>query len=316
MNQKSGVQEDVPVRGTEALSDPLYSAGVRITVVGMVSNGVLTIAKLIAGILGGSVAMIADAFHSVSDFATDIGVLIGLAFLAKPADDNHPYGHGRLETVISFLMGLAIILTGLGIGRNAVLKIMGAFQGVYPAMPGSIALFAGILSIIVKEGLYHYTRIVAERTGSRTLKANAWHHRTDSLSSVGTVIGIGGAILLGDRWTVLDPVAAVIVSVMVIKVGYHIGYSALRELSDEALSREREKKLCTAIQTVQGVQNFHNLRTRSLGRSVSVDAHITVDPELTVRDGHDIATNVEDSVRGALGNVAFVNIHIEPGKVS
>ncbi len=313
MNQENDFPLNSPPRVTEALDDPLYSAGVRVTVVGMLINFVLIIAKLLGGILGGSVAMIADAFHSVSDFATDIGVLIGLAFLAKPADDNHPYGHGRLETAISLLMGLVIIFTGLGIARSAGMEILGAFRGELPNVPGMIALLAGVVSIGMKEGLYHYNSVIAERTGSKTLKANAWHHRTDALSSVGTVIGVGGAILLGERWTVLDPIAAVIVSIMVIKVGFDIGFGAFRELSDEALSIERERKLRTAIIGVEGVQNFHNLRTRSLGRSVSVDAHITVNPELTVRDGHDIASNVEDTVRDTLGNVAFVNIHIEPG---
>ena len=298
----------------ETLPSSMYSSGMRVTFIGMIVNALLIFLKLAGGILGTSTAMIADSVHSVSDFITDLGVIVGLRFLSKPADRKHPYGHGRLETAISLLMGLAIILTGFGILKNAAHSIFLATSGIFPEMPGIIALIAGLTSIASKEALYRYTIIIAKKTGSRTLKANAWHHRTDALSSVGTVIGISGAILLGDRWTVLDPLAAVFVSVLVIKVGAGIGWNALRELSDEALSKERERSLEKAIDNVNGVQGFHHLRTRSLGRYVTVDAHIQVDPEISVRDSHEIATNAEDAVRGALGNAAFVTIHVEPGE--
>ena len=298
----------------ESLPSEMYRSGMKVTLTGMVVNVLLIFLKFAGGIFGSSKAMIADAVHSVSDFITDFGVLVGLRFISKPADSKHPYGHGRLETAISLFMGLFIIITGIGILKNASYSIILSWRGIFPKMPGIIALVTGIISIICKEGLYRYTSSVARKTGSSTLNANAWHHRSDALSSVATVFGIGGAILLGDRWTVLDPLAAVFVSGLVIKVGVEIGWNALRELSDEALSHERQQKLHTAINTVEGVQGYHHLRTRSLGRYVTVDAHILVDPEISVRDSHTIATDTENAVRKALGNVAFVTIHVEPGK--
>jgi len=299
---------------SEYLPSDLYSSGIMVTFIGMITNALLIFLKLACGIFGTSAAMIADAVHSGSDFLTDIGVLIGLRFLSKPADRDHPYGHGRLETTISLLMGIVIIVTGFGILKNAITSIFLVTRGVFPRMPGNIALMAGIISIMSKEALFHYTNTVAKRTGSNTLKANAWHHRTDALSSVGTVVGIGGAILLGEQWTVLDPLAAVFVSILVIKIGVGIGWKTIRELSDEALSHERQESLKTAILKVDGVQGVHHLRTRSLGRYSSVDAHIHVDPDMSVQDAHIIATETENAVRNTLGNVAFVTIHVEPGK--
>ena len=298
----------------ETLPSDMYRSGMNVTITGMIVNAVLIILKLIGGIIGTSTAMIADALHSLSDFITDFGVLFGLRFLSKPADTSHPYGHGRLETVVSLVMGIIIVLTGLGILRNAGMSIFAAVKGDFPTMPGYIALAMGVFSIVSKEALFQYTNIIAKKTGSATLRANAWHHRTDALSSVATVIGIGGAILLGSNWTVLDPVAAVLVSLLVMKVGWGIGWNAIRELSDEALSNERCQKLGEALLCVEGVQSFHHLRTRSLGRYATVDAHIQVDPELTVRESHAIATKAEEAVRDTLGNAAFVTIHVEPGK--
>ena len=311
----SNVQNTSPPKITsEYLPSDLYRSGIKVTFTGMIVNVLLIILKFAGGIFGTSTAMIADAVHSFSDFLTDFGVLVGLRFLSKPADRDHPYGHGRLETAISLLMGIFIIVTGLGILKNAVTSIFLVTKGVFPKMPGIIALFAGIISIMSKEALYHYTNTVAKRTGSLTLKANAWHHRTDALSSVGTVAGIGGAILLGEQWTVLDPLAAVFVSILVIRIGAGIGWKMIRELSDEALSHERQESLKTAIMKVEGVQEVHHLRTRSLGRYASVDAHIRVDPDMSVQDAHTIATEAEDAVRKTSGNVAFVTIHVEPGE--
>ena len=296
----------------EALTDSEYSAGLRVTYTGVLVNVLLIAGKIAGGILGGSAALLADAAHSLSDFITDLGVLVGLRFLAKPADSTHAYGHGRVETAISFIMGAAILLTGMGMLYTGGTGIVKAFHGTYPRSPGMIALVVGIVSILVKEGMYRYTRIVARYTGSKTLEANAWHHRSDAMSSVGVVIGVGGAIMLGSRWTVLDPVAAVFVSVLVVHVGWRIVWRAFDELSDRALCSEDRDAVMSAITGVSGVLGCHHVRTRSLGRSVSVDAHILVDHSLTVRDGHIIATEVEHRVRDALVNAAFVTIHVEP----
>ncbi|MFC1551052.1 cation diffusion facilitator family transporter [Candidatus Latescibacterota bacterium] len=297
----------------ETLPEEMYISGIKVTFTGMIVNALLIAVKFAGGIMGSSAAMIADAVHSVSDFLTDFGVLAGLKFLSKPADENHPYGHGRLETAISLFMGIIIVITGFELFKNAALSLFAAANGTFPEMPGSIALVSGVVSILSKEALYHYTNAVAKKTGSHTLKANAWHHRTDALSSVGTVIGIGGAIVLGSSWTILDPIAALFVSVLVIKVGAGIGWKTIRELSDEAFSHDRQEKLMNAILAVDGVQGVHKLRTRSLGRYASFDAHIIVDPDLSVHDAHVIATEAEDAARNTFSNIAFVSIHVEPG---
>jgi len=296
----------------EVLPDDLYGAGLKATVVGIVVNALLIVLKLAGGVLGASAAVIADAAHSFSDVITDIGVFISLKYISKPADATHAYGHGRVETAISFLMGLAIVFTGLGIMRSGAYAVVEALRGIYPVRPGGIALFVGFASVLSKEALFHYTRVVARKSGSRTLEANAWHHRSDALSSVGTVIGVGGAYFLGERWTVLDPVAAVVISVLVVKVGLSIGWSAFEELTDASLSGHAREKVEKAISGVEGVEGAHKIRTRSLGRYVTVDAHVLVDPAISVREGHDIATRVESAVRESLGNAAFVTIHIEP----
>ena len=296
----------------EALTDSEYSAGLRVTYTGVLINVLLIAIKLVGGVFGASAALLADAAHSLSDFFTDLGVLVGLRFLSKPADSTHAYGHGRVETAVAFIMGMAVLLTGVGMLYTGGTGIAGAIRGDFPRRPGIIALVVGIVSILVKEGMYRYTLMVARYTGSKTLEANAWHHRSDALSSIGTVIGVGGAIVLGNRWTVLDPVAAVFVSVLVVHVGWKIMWRAFDELSDRALGNEDREAVMRAITDVKGVLGCHNVRTRSIGRSVSVDAHILVEPALTVRDGHIIATEVENRVRDALDNAAFVTIHVEP----
>lgn len=298
--------------GDATLPRDMMRSGMRVTFAGMVVNAMLIAVKLVGGILGGSVAMVADALHSLSDFISDIAVIIGLRFIAKPPDGDHAYGHGRIETAISLLMGIFIIIVGLGIFRSGLNGVIGHFRGAELEQPGVIALVMGIVSILSKEAMFQYTRHVARRIGSRSIEANAWHHRSDALSSVGTVLGIGGAIALGDRWTVLDPAAAVFVSILIMRVGYQIGWSAFRELSDESLSRDDRERVGEALRKVEGVIDFHYVRTRSLGRYVTVDAHVLVDPTLTVREGHAIAHAAENAIRDALGNAAFVTIHIEP----
>ena len=296
----------------EILTADMYASGMRVTYIGIAVNALLIVLKLIGGIMGMSAAMIADAAHSFSDFITDIGVLVGLKFLSKPADSDHAYGHGRVETAISFMMGLAIIITGIGLFNNSVHTIIHSLRGVYPQRPGSVALLMGFISILSKETLFQYTRSVARKSGSKTLEANAWHHRSDALSSVGTVIGVGGALLLGSRWTVLDPVAAVFVSILVVRVGAGIGWNSFRELSDESISQGARHEIEESIKHVKGVKGYHNIRTRSLGKYITIDAHVLVDPMISVREGHTIATEVENTVRETLGNAAFVTIHVEP----
>ena len=303
---------NAPAHTNEALPEDLYASGLRATYVGMAVNALLIVVKMIGGVSGASAALVADAVHSFSDLITDVGVIVGLRFISKPADEKHAYGHGRIETAISLLMGLGIVITGMGMLRSGGSAILRSFSGEYPPEPGYIALAMAFVSIFSKEALFHYTRIIARKSGSRALEANAWHHRSDALSSVGTVIGVGGAIVLGSSWTILDAVAAVFVSMLVIKVGFDIGWNAFRELSDEALSNNARTSVINAITSVEGVKGTHNLRTRSLGRYATVDAHVQVDAHITVLEGHNIATEVENAVRQVLESAAFVTIHVEP----
>jgi cation diffusion facilitator family transporter len=306
------IAKSFPELSPETLPEELLRAGKKVTYVGMAVNLILVVLKFLAGVAGSSSALVADAVHSASDFLTDFGVIVGLKFISKPADSTHAYGHGRVETAITLLMGLAIIATGLGLMKAGVNSVIQSFGGMFPERPGLIALVVGLVSIVSKEALFHYTRIVARKSGSTALEANAWHHRSDAFSSIGTVIGVGGAILLGDRWTVLDPAAALFVSVLVVKVGIDIGWSAFRELTDESISQKSVADISATIINVDGVFGTHKLRTRTLGRYVTVEAHVQVDPVLTVFEGHEIATDVERSIRNAHKNVAFITIHIEP----
>ncbi len=296
----------------EILDAELYSSGMRVTYTGMTVNAVLIVLKLISGILGTSAAMIADAAHSFSDVITDIGVLVGLKFLSRPADSDHAYGHGKIEIAISMVMGIVIIITGISLFWSGLQSILLSLRGTFPHKPGSIALIMGFISILSKEALFHYTRSIAYKSGSRTLEANAWHHRSDALSSVGTVIGVGGAIFLGSRWTVLDPIASIFVSILVVRVGAVIGWNAFRELSDESLSRNVRHNIEESIKSIKGVMGYHKLRTRSLGKYVTLDVHVLVDPAISVREGHSIATDVENVIQKTLGNAAFITIHVEP----
>lgn len=298
---------------TETLPPHMYRAGMQVTYVGMTVNVVLIVLKFIGGILGASTALVADAFHSVSDFITDISVIIGLRFMRKPADSNHAYGHGRIETAISLLMGIFVIFTGLGILWSGGGTIAAFFtEGAVPETPRGIAVIMAVLSVLAKEGLFRYTRHVAREINSRSLEANAWHHRSDALSSVGTVIGVGGAYILGSRWSLLDPAAAIFVSLLIVKVGVDIATGAVRELADESIAEDQQKKVEDAISGVDGVGDYHYVRTRSLGRYITVEAHVLVNPELTVREGHDIATQTEKAIRAKLPNAVFISIHIEP----
>jgi cation diffusion facilitator family transporter len=297
----------------EVLPMNMYYSGMRITYIGMAVNLVLVIIKFIAGILANSSAMIADSFHSLSDLANDFAVILGLSYQTKPADIEHTYGHGRIETVITMLMGIGIFAAGLILLINGGTKIFGFFNtGKAPVVPGLAAFATGIVSLVVKEILSKYTLRVGERIGSSSVIANARDQRSDALSSIGTVIGIGGAIILGNKWTILDPLAAIFVSVLIMNAGFKTGWRSVRELCDEAVSDEDRITVENAISEIPGVLGFHNLRTRSLGRYMTLDAHVLVDPGITVKEGHAIATKVEKAIKEAMPNAAFISIHIEP----
>ena len=288
------------------------SAANHVTWVGFCLNLVLAATKLAAGLIGHSGAMVADAMHSLSDFATDIVVLVGFRFVGKPADRGHRYGHGKYETLATALIGGALLLVGAGIFSDGAHKISHSIRGQPLEAPGSIALAAAILSIAVKEWLYRYTVIVGRRINSQAVIANAWHHRSDAFSSIGTMIGIGGAIALGQKWHILDPIAAVIVSVFIIKVAISISAGSLRELTEESLSEDAEEEILGIVSSFSGVSHPHNLLTRRIGCDIAVDVHIRVPPGMRVDDAHDITSKIESALRQRFGQSTFISIHIEP----
>lgn len=284
----------------------------RVTWVGFFVNIILTLFKLMAGIVGHSGAMIADSMHSLSDFATDIVVLVGFRLAGKPADDGHKYGHGKYETLATAIIGMALLFVGAGILWGGAVKVWNSVNGVRLEAPGGIALIAAVVSIAVKEWLYRYTVAAGKRIHSQTVVANAWHHRSDAFSSIGTMVGIGGAIVLGSRWRVLDPIAAVVVSVFIIKVALEILSGCIKELAEESLSAEVEEEILKIAASSHGVSHPHNLRTRRIGPDIAVDIHVRVAGDMRVDDAHAITSKIEAEIRRRFGQSAFVSIHIEP----
>lgn len=286
----------------------------RVTIVGSIVNIVLVIFKFLAGILGHSAAMIADAVHSLSDFVTDIVVLLFIRISGKPADEDHGYGHGKYETLATVVISLILFGVGVGIIVNAVEQIVAFMNGVVPQSPSTIALVAAALSIVVKELLYRYTVRAAEHLNSQTVVANAWHHRSDALSSVGVLIGIGGAMFLGEQWRVLDPLAALVVSGFIIKVSIDLFKPCIEELLERSLPEDVERQIESIILSVDGVTSPHHLRTRRIGNNYAIEVHIRMDGNLTLNEAHRITTTVEQQLKAQFGAGTHVGIHTEPIK--
>ena len=242
----------------------------KVTIVGSLVNFLLVIFKFTAGIIGHSTAMMADAVHSLSDFATDVVVIICVKISGKPQDEKHKYGHGKYETLATAIIGTLLLCVGVGIMINAANTIIGYAQGKTLDKPGNLALIAAAVSIIAKEGIYQYTAWKGKRLNSKAVTANAWHHRSDALSSIGTLVGIGGAILLGNKWTVLDPITALIVSFFIIRVAIKLAKPCIDELLEKSLPKETEQKIMDIIQSIPEVKNPHNLRTRHIGNNIAI----------------------------------------------
>ncbi len=289
-----------------------YSQAIYVTKVAMASNVLLTGFKFFAGIVGNSSAMIADAAHSMSDFMTDIAVIAGLKVAKKPRDSTHNYGHGKIETLSAAFIGMVLVAVAFGIFWGGLQKVIAFYQGEVLPAPSRIALAAAILSIVIKEWLYRYTIIYARKLKSDALIANAWHHRSDAFSSVGTMGGIGGAILLGGKWVVLDPIAAVILSFFIFKVAFEISYKNLNELLEASLDSATYKSIEEILMSTDGVLGFHELKTRKIGNSMAADVHIEVDRELNIVDAHEISTQVEDRLKEVCGKNGHFSIHVEP----
>ena len=286
----------------------------KVTLVGSAGNAALLSFKFVAGILGNSSAMIADAVHSLSDFVTDILVLVFVSISAKPQDESHDYGHGKFETIASFLIGLALMAAATGIVVSGALKLLAWCDGEKLETPGWIALWAALLSIVVKELLYQYTAYKGRRLESQVMKANAWHHRSDALSSIGAAIGIGGAIWLGERWAVLDPLASIFVGLMLVKVVYELLKSSIGELTECSLPAETEQEIIDIIQSFGDVQEPHNLRTRRIGNNIAIEIHIRMDGRLPLDAVHERATTIERKLKERFGQNTYVSLHMEPIK--
>ncbi len=288
----------------------------RITVIGAIVNIILTIFKIIAGALGRSAAMVADGIHSLSDLLSDIIVLVFTHISSKGKDKNHSFGHGKFETLATLIVSVILVAVGAKLMADGVASIIGVMNGNSIPLPGSIALWAAIASIIIKEILYHATIRTARRTNSPVVLANAWHHRSDALSSIGALAGIAGAMILGEKWTILDPIASCCISIAIIVVAVKMSLPSLAELLETSLPEEIEKDIISIANSVQGVENIHELKTRRNGISYIIDAHIVVDPHISVTEAHNIATDVENALKEKYGNETQINIHIEPDQDS
>ncbi len=284
----------------------------RVTIIGSIVNLLLLIFKFIAGFAGHSSAMIADAVHSLSDFFSDIVVIVMVRLSAKPEDKDHDYGHGKYETLASLIVGLMLAIVGLGIFYNGVSTTIAFFNGESIGQPTWIALIAAIVSIFAKEGIYRYTIYKERAIHSSALIANAWHHRSDALTSVAALVGIGGAMILGSKWAVLDPIAAAVVSIFIIKAAYDLIKPNLDELLEKALSEEQKQGISKIVLDTPGVVGMHRLRTRRVGNNLAIELHIKMDGNMSLRQAHEIATEVEKRLKQAYGNDIHTGIHMEP----
>jgi cation diffusion facilitator family transporter len=286
----------------------------KVTLVGSAGNAALLTFKFIAGILGNSSAMIADAVHSMSDFVTDILVLVFVSISAKPQDQSHDYGHGKFETIASFLIGLGLVAAATGIVVSGMLNLFDWWRGAQLEAPGWIALWAALLSIAVKEMLYQYTARRGKALNSQVMIANAWHHRSDALSSIGAAVGIGLAIWLGQRWTVFDPLASIVVGLMLVKVAYELLKTTVNELTESSLPEETEHEILQIIQSFGDVRQPHNLRTRRIGNHIAIEVHVRMDGQLPLTIVHERATTIERKLKERFGPDTHVALHMEPIK--
>lgn len=284
----------------------------RVTFVGLAVNLLLSAAKLAAGIVGRSAAMTADAVHSFSDLATDVVVIAFARISAKPRDAGHDYGHGKYETLATLLISLALAAVGAGILLSAVRSIRAVAEGVVLPRPGAVALVAAGVSVVVKEILYRYTVRAGRRIGSPSVVANAWHHRSDALSSLGTLAGIGCAYFLGEGWRIADPIAALVVAAFIFRIAFGLIRSGLGELMERSLPPETEEEILRIVTADPAVREPHNLRTRRIGASIAVEVHVRVDGDMTVRQSHALTEEIERRLRERFGEGTMIAVHVEP----
>ena len=288
----------------------------RVTIAGTVVNVLLTVFKFVAGVLGASAAMIADAVHSLSDLLTDFVVLLFVKLSSRPADSDHPYGHGKYETLATAMVAIALLAAGGVLLAEGVQKIVAAIHGEQLVMPGKIALWAALVSIAAKEGVYWITIAVAKRVDSSALRANAWHHRTDALSSVATASGIGCALLFGGKWAILDPIAAVLVSVFILVAAAKLLYEAVQDLLEKSLPKEVEQEIREIVEADHDMSELHNLRTRRVGAVYSIEMHLRMRGSTSLYEAHRHSMLLEQRLRERFGQDTLISVHLEPYKVN
>ncbi|MBP6436503.1 MAG: cation transporter [Paludibacteraceae bacterium] len=283
-----------------------------VTLIGFVVNLLLTLTKLFAGIVGKSSAMIADGVHSLSDFATDIVVIVFMRVSDKESDENHKYGHGKFETFAILIISICLFVVGIGLLIGGIDKIVYFYKGNEIMQPSLLAFYAALVSIALKEALFWYTFKIGKKVNSDAVIANAWHHRSDAFSSIATALGIAGAIFLGEKFRILDPIASVLVSFFIMKVSYELAMPSVKELLESSLPKEKEDEIIDHVLSIPGVITYHHLRTRKVGNLIAIDIHIKLNKHISFVESHDIATDVESLLRHQYGNQTVVNIHTEP----
>lgn len=283
-----------------------------VTLIGSAVNAVLILLKFVAGFVGKSSAMVADAVHSLSDFLSDIIVLVFVKIAGKPKDKSHDYGHGKFETLATLIIGVLLIAVGVGLMIKGVESVIDSINGKALERPTMLALVIAVLAIISKEWLYRYTKRAGTKLNSQAVTANAWHHRSDAVSSLGTLVGVAGAMFLGQRWRILDPIAAIVVSFFIIKSGYDISKPCINELLEASLPEDQEAEILKIVNDIPGILNIHNLRTRRIGNGIAIDLHAKMDGNQSLLDAHSKATAAEKALKSKFGDNTLVNIHMEP----
>ena len=284
----------------------------KVTIVGGLVNVLLLVFKFVAGIVGHSAAMMADAIHSLSDFVTDVIVLVFVKISCKPKDKTHDYGHGKYETLALTIIGVALMAVAIGIIVKGAMKIAAWFNGETLEAPGMLAFWAAVVSIVLKEAVYRYSIYKARKLDSKAVEANAWHHRSDALSSIGTAVGIGGAVFLGQHWTILDPIASVVVGAFIVKVAFELLKNGIGDLMEQSLPEKVEDEIMEMVASLPGVSEPHDLRTRRIGNHYAIELHILMDGHITLNEAHDKATEIEDMLRQCYGAETHVAVHVEP----
>jgi cation diffusion facilitator family transporter len=287
----------------------------KVTLAGSAVNVLLTVFKFVAGIFGHSAAMLADAVHSLSDLLTDLVVIVFVRISSKPADRGHDYGHGKFETLATAFIGFALLAVAAGIIIHAGSMIYSWYQGNELAKPGMLALWAAIVSIVLKEMTFQYTIHKGRKLNSTAVVANAWHHRSDALSSIGTLVGIGGAILLGNRWTVLDPLASLVVGIFIVRVAWKLLKQCFGDLLEASLPEEVEKDILDIVRSFNDVSDPHNLRTRRIGSHYAIEIHIRMNGDIPLVQAHSRAHDIEKALKDRFGENTHVVVHVEPAKL-